>query len=142
MPYTINNAILGNIQSSDLIALTDDDGTGNINQPVLDTIIQNAGDVIDGCIGNIYDTPVSPAVAPIPSWSLTITCYMLYRRRLVPDEKNNFTEQYNLVMSLLAKVNNGEYRLALPLVRDFAQVAFSGRQTIYGGGSNFVTNSM
>ncbi len=144
MPYTTTSAILGQIQMSDLIALTDDDPTtGNINQSVLDSVISAASDTIDAAIGNIYQVPISPVVAPITSWALTITCYMLYRRRLVPDEKNNFTEAYNRVTKLLDMVNNGEYRLNLQENRDFSQVAIAAQSTIYGTvGSNLPSNSM
>jgi len=127
----------------DLIALTDDDNTGSLNQSILDSIIAAAGDTIDAAIGNIYQVPISPVVAPITSWALTITCYMLYRRRLVPDEKNNFTEAYNRVTKLLDMVNDGKYRLNLEESRDFSQVAVAATSTIYGVvGSNMPANSM
>ncbi len=144
MPYTSTSAILGQIQRSDLVALTDDDPvTGDINQVVLDSVIAAASDVIDAAVGNIYQVPVSPVVAPITSWALTITCYMLYRRRLVPDEKNNFAEQYNRVIANLDKVNGGTYHLNLTEVRDFSQVAVAANGTIYGvAGSNMPSNSM
>lgn len=127
---------------SDLIALTDDGGTGDLNTEILNQVIQNASDVIDAGIGNIYDVPIGVPSAPIPAWALIITCFFLYRRRLVPDEKNNFSEQYNTVVKLLEMVNDGKYRLAIPLVRDFPQVAANLKPSIYGGGTNFVTNSM
>ena len=141
--YTTQAAIQGNIQLDDLIALTDDDPvTGNVNQTVLNQVIQNASDMIDGHIGNIYDTPVAVPVPPIPTWALTIACYMLYRRREVPDEKNKFTEEYRMVLKNLGLVNDGKFRLGIPLARDFAQVAVNERPSIYGGGSTFVCNSM
>lgn len=68
---------------------------------------------------------------------------MLYRRRLVPDEKNNFVEDYKQVMTALDAVNNGEYHLNLTEVRDFSQVQIAGRGTVYGVlGSNVPSNSM
>lgn len=143
MAYTTTSAILGQIQNADLIALTDDDGTGDVNQSVLDSVIAAASDVIDAAIGNIYDVPVANPVSPITSWALTITCYMLYRRRLVPDEKNNFNEAYQRVVKLLDMVNDGKYRLNLQESRDFSQVAFTAQSTIYGvQGSNAPSNSM
>lgn len=128
---------------SDLIALTDDDNTGELNQTILDSIISAAGDTIDAAIGNIYQVPITNAASPITSWALTITCYMLYRRRLVPDEKNNFTEAHNRVTQLLDMVNDGKYRLNLDEQRDFYQVAIAATSTIYGVvGSNMPANSM
>lgn len=143
MAYTNQAAILGQIQLSDLIALTDDSGAEVVDTSILDTVIAAADDTIDAAIGNIYQVPISPVVAPITSWSLTITCYMLYRRRLVPDEKNIFTESYNRVVKLLDLVNDGQYRLNLQEVRDFSQVAIAAQGTIYGTvGSNMPSTSM
>ncbi len=128
---------------SDLIQLTDDDNTGELNQGVLDAIIAAADDKINAAIANIYQVPISPVVPPITSWSLTITCFMLLRRRLVPDEKNNFFDDYREVMGMLKAVNNGEFHLNLTELRDFSQVAFTSQGTIYGPvGSNTPSNSM
>lgn len=128
---------------SDLIALTDDSGAGTLDTTVLNTIISASDDKIDSFISNIYQVPVSPVAPPVTSWSLTITCYMLYRRRLVPDEKNNFSADYHDVMALLKMVNDGTYHLNLTEVRDFSQVAIAAQSTIYGvQGSNMPSTSM
>jgi len=143
MAYCTQSDVLGQIQMSSLIQLTDDDNTGELNTSVLNTVIAAADDQINAAIANIYQVPANPIAPPITSWSLTITCYMLYRRRLVPDEKNNFTENYRSVMDMLNKVNNGTYHLNLTQLRDFSQVAFTGQGTIYGvQGSNMPANSM
>lgn len=143
MAYTYQNAILGQIQMSDLISLTDDDGTGEVNTGILNTIITAADDKINAAIANIYQVPVSPISPPVTSWSLTITCYMLYRRRLVPDEKNNFSSDYHEVMALLKMVNDGTYHLNLTELRDFSQVAYTATNTPYGVvGSNQPATSM
>ncbi len=128
---------------SDLIALTDDSGAGTLDTAVLNRVITAADDKINAAIANIYQVPVSPVAPPVTAWSLTITCYMLYRRRLVPDEKNNFYEDYRQVMDLLKQVNQGEYHLNLTEVRDFSQVAIAAQGTIYGvQGSNMPSTSM
>lgn len=138
--YTNQAAILSQIQYSDLIRLTDDNGTGDIDQTVLTSVIEAASGYIDRKVGNIYDTPL-PLTAAVTSFALTIACYMLYRRRLVPDEKNNFAEDYNDVIDFLTKVNSGEERLDLDTQRDFSQVVYNARPTIYGSGNSLV-NSM
>lgn len=128
---------------SDLIQLTDDDNTGTLNTDVLNAVIAAADDKINAAIANIYQVPVNPPAPPLTSWSLTITCFMLLRRRLVPDEKNNFYNDYKEVMGMLDRVNRGEYHLNLQEVRDFSQVAFTAQSTIYGvQGSNTPSNSM
>ena len=139
--YTTQAAILGQIQYSDLIRLTDDNQTGDIDSTVLTAVMEAASAVVDSYIGNIYDVPLTPITPSVSAIALDITCYMLYRRRLVPDEKNNFADMYYRRIDFLEKVNSGEMRLDLEDERDFSQVAYNARASIYGGG-NVLSNSM
>ncbi len=142
--YTTQAAIEGEIAPSDLIALTDDDGTGSINTTVLNQIIANASGVIDQKVSNIYTTPFNPVPSAVASMALTIACYKLYRRRLVPDEKNNFAEDYSGVVEFLNQVNEGEKHIDQTPPRTFPQGAVNARPTVYGGSifSNGVATSM
>ncbi len=145
--YTNQTAILGEIQMSDLIALTDDDSTGFLNQTVLDQLIINASGFIDSKCANIYgdQIPFSPVPPSVASMALTIVCYRLYRRRLVPDEKNNFTEENNNVKKFLDEVNKGDSHLSDVTLRDFPQGAVTGQPTIYGSqpfGNGRLVNTM
>ena len=73
--YTNQTAVLGEIQLSDLIALTDDDRSGSVNSAVLDQIIANASGYIDSKVANIYGNqlPFSPIPSSVASMALTIT---------------------------------------------------------------------
>lgn len=137
MGYTTQANILGNIQTADLIALTDDDmpPLGVINNTILNQVIENASTMIDQYIGNIYAVPLANPPGGIVSMATTIVCYQLYRRRLVPDEKNNFTEDYQRVIKFLEAVNSAEKTLPLPLIRDFSQVAANTGTTPWGYGN-------
>ena len=138
--YTTQAAIQGEIQLADLIALTDDSRLGVVDATVLDQIITNASGYVDSKVGNIYGAqlPFSPIPPSVASMALTIACYRLYRRRNVPDEKNNFAESWNDVKEFLDKVNKGEAMLDDVLVRDFSQVAYTARNTTFGvKSSNF-----
>ena len=132
--YTSKTAILGEIQMSDLIALTDDDNTGSLNETVLNQVIANASGYIDRKVANIYGAqlPFVPVPVSVASLALIIACYRLYRRRLVPDEKNNFAGEYNDACDFLNKVNIGEMHLDDVPSRDFPQGAITGQTTIYG----------
>jgi phage gp36-like protein len=133
--YTNQAAVLGEIQEMELIALTDDaPKTGDINQTVLNQVIQNASGYIDRKVANIYgqQLPFNPVPASVVSMALTITCYRLYRRRMVPDEKNKFYSEYKDVCEVLNKVNIGEQHLDDVISRDFPQGAIAGQTTIYG----------
>ena len=133
--YTTRSAILGEIQLSDLIALTDDAPCrGSVNDTVLNQIIANASGFIDRSLANIYgqQLPFNPVPASVASMALTVACYRLYRRRLVPDEKNNFTEEYNNVCKMLEQINKGDMHIDDVPDRDYPQGAVTSQPTIYG----------
>ena len=144
--YTTQAAIEGEIQHVDLIRFTDDAPCqGKINQTVLNQLIQNASGYIDSKCANLYgqQLPFNPVPSSIASMALTIACYRLLRRREVPDEKNKFYRDWQDVKSFLDKVNSGDAHIDDVPYRDFPQVAFTGRSSLYGGQfSNFPTNSM
>lgn len=142
MSYTSQAAIQGEIQLSDLVDLTDDaPKQGVVNQKVLAQVIANASGEIDRLVGNVYDVPFNPVPPSVASMALIISCYRLYRRRLVPDERNKFFADYSEIRSFLKKVHKREDVLDLSITADFSQVAFDGRPSIFGGG-NALVNSM
>ena len=139
--YTTQSDILSQIQMADLIQCTDDDNTNLLNTTVLNSVITAASGYIDRKVGNIYDLPFNPVPPSVESMALTIACYMLFRRRETPDEKNKFYEDYGEVTKFLTGVNNGTERLDLSVTRDFSQVAASFRATPWGYG-NQIASSM
>jgi phage gp36-like protein len=140
--YAIQADILGEIQTADLISLTDDDSppTGDINIEVLNAAIENASGVVDRYVGNLYAVPFDPVPPSVRSLTVTICCYKLYRRRLVPNEKNNFTEDYLAAIKFLEAVNSGDKMLDLTVVRDFSQVAANTLTTPWGSGNVVVSS--
>ena len=138
-------AVLGEISPKDLIALTDDSKTGSIDAGVISQVITNASGYIDSRVANIYGSqlPFNPIPSSVASMALTITCYRLFRRREIPDEKNKFTEAWIETKDFLDRVNKGEAMIDDAVSRDFAQVAFTSRSTTYGGStSNWPANSL
>ena len=140
--YCNQDDITGEIQESDLVSLTDDSTPpmGVVDDTILNQVIANASGVIDRYVGNIYSVPFSPVPPSVRSLTITIACYRLYRRRLVPDEKNNFTEDYLAAIKFLEAVNSGEKTLDIAAVRDFSQVAANTGTTPWGSG-NFPSSS-
>lgn len=117
----------------DLIPLTDDSGSGMLDNTTLNQVIQNASDYIDSMVSNIYSTPFAdPVPSSIKSMAVTITCYRLYRRRLCPDEKNTFLDEFSSVNEFLKMVNEGKKHISQAPPRTFPQGAVNGRPTVYG----------
>jgi phage gp36-like protein len=143
MAYCTQADIEGEISADDLIALTDDQETGSLNATVLAQIIDNASGYIDARVGNIYAVPFVPTPPSVRNMAITIACYRLFRRRLTPDEKNLFTEDFNEVKAFLDEVNEGKKHIDQSVARTFTQGAFTGRGTAYGAmGSNVLANTM
>jgi len=137
--YTTQAAVGGEIQQSDLIQLCDDVGTGSLDAgalAILNQVIINASGEIDAACANIYgqQLPFNPVTSSVASMALTITCYRLYRRRLVPDEQNKYFDAYKRVRDFLDEVNTGDKHLDDIPTRDFPQGAMTGRPVIYSGG--------
>ena len=143
--YTNQAAVLGEIQLQDLIALTDDNKTGKVDDLVLNQVIANASGYIDSKVANIYGSqlPFNPVPSSVASMTLTITCYRLFRRREVPDEKNKFAEAYRDVVDFLTQVNRGEAMIDDVVSRDFSSVVYTGQRTLFGTkGSNVLSRSL
>ena len=140
--YTNQASILGEIQISELIRLTDDaPQQQKINQTILAQVIANASGEIDRLVGNVYDVPFNPVPQSVSSMALIIACYRLFRRRLVPDEQNKYFPDYRDIRAFLNKVHKREDVLDLSVTADFSQVAADVRPTIFGYG-NCLANSM
>lgn len=135
--YTTQSAIEGEIAPSDLIAFTDDGNTGSLNETILNQIIANASGYIDARVANIYEVPFDPVPSAVASMALSIVCYRLFRRRLTPDEKNPFYEEWKEVREFLDQVNDGDAHIDLTQKRDFPQGALTSQPSIYSGGSPF-----
>lgn len=146
--YTTLAAVNGEIMMQDLIAMLDDPDNaqpGLLNTSLMTQIIINASGEIDQSCANLYGTqlPFNPVPASVASMALTITCYRLYRRRETPDEQNKWFDQYKRVRDFLDGVNKGDFHLDDVPFRDFPQVEYTGRSTIFGvASSNFPATSM
>jgi len=130
---------------SDLISLTDDDNTGSLNTTILQQVIANASGIVDMYCSNLYgeQIPFNPVPNSVANLALTIACYMLYERRETPFEQNKFGVRYKQAIAMLEKVNKGEMHFDDIPFRDFPQVAYTGRNSIYGGiGTNWPATSM
>jgi phage gp36-like protein len=143
--YTNQQSVNGQIQMKDLITLTDDTNTGQLDSGILNQVIANASGVVDMYCANLYGAqlPFSPVPASVANMALILTCYLLYERREVPFEQNKFASRYKSIISFLEKVNTGDMHLNDVPLRDFPQVVMTGRSTIYGtAASNFPSTSM
>ena len=133
MAYTNRNAISAYVNTADLIPFLDDDGDGVEDSGLLDQIIATAATKVDGWLSSIYATPFSPTPAKVASFTTIIVCYMLYRRRLVPDEQNPHAMEYKECLAQLTKIGSGGLELDLNFPRQFTQGAAITVPIIWNG---------
>lgn len=134
MPYSSQAAVLGYISLMDLISLTDDSpSTGNVNTTVLNQCIANVSAEIDAMLGSIYDVPFSNPPEAVTGGATVMVCAALYRRRMVPDEKNMFADDDKMYREKFRKVGNGEAELDANTPRAFAPgIVQSSRSVLTG----------
>lgn len=100
--------------NEDLIELTDDGDTGEVDQDNVDKAIGNADELIDGYLRGRYTLPLDPVPGLIRTLSATITLRRLYGRRprlAVPD---SLSDDYKNALKLLENIQKGLVTLGAP----------------------------
>lgn len=89
--YTTQANLNGFISGQNLINLTDDGGTGQVDQNVLSATIGICSNTVDAMLSATYSVPFTGVVPTLVGQATTIfTCEALFDRRLVPGEANPF----------------------------------------------------
>jgi len=120
----IQQADLANyIDNINLVASTDDYGTGVVNTTVLNNILQMASSKVDALVSSIYQTPFNPPVpVKIYTAAVVFAVEMLYSRRLTTDQSNPMTPQANHWRQELMDINRGLLSLDYQSTRAFTPV--------------------
>lgn len=143
MAYSTEADIISQVGAMNIIPFLDDDGDGQPDSGLLTNIISQADASINGRIASIYTVPVSPTIPLLRYASIIFSCEILYRRRMVPGEKNPYTSEADALREQLTKIGNGELPLDQSIPRAFLPGAAITRGTIYGAaGTNLPSNSM
>jgi hypothetical protein len=140
MAYCSKEDVLAELNGSDYIPFLDDQGTGlpTDADAMLQKVIDRESAKIDGRISSIYQTPLSPAPPALRDACALFVCEALYRRRLVPGERNPFTEEAMEMRQRLKLIGNGKLELDQNYPRAFYQGTFVGMPIAV----NFNANTM
>jgi phage gp36-like protein len=101
--YCQIEGLYNQISESDLVALSDDDDTGNINQSVIAQAIADADAEINAYLYGKYTIPLDPVPAIITKISVDLTIYRLSGRRGLPiadDRKAHYEESIRLLRDI------------------------------------------
>ncbi len=131
MPYCTKTDILDQMDEEVLIALTDDDDTGLVDDTKVTKAIADADAEIDSYCGVRYSVPFATVTGIIRKLSVEFAIYNLYaRRKGVPDDRK---ERYDNGTRFLRDVSKGMVSLGAddpdtpPSDKDKPQFASSER---------------
>lgn len=110
MAYCTRTDILNRLDEESLIRLTDDAGTGSVDDTVVTEAITDADAEIDGYVAVRHPVPLDPVPDNILKYSVDIAIYNLYSRRsdTVPDNRK---ERYQAAVRYLEGVARGKWTL-------------------------------
>ncbi|HEY6349609.1 MAG TPA: DUF1320 domain-containing protein [Candidatus Angelobacter sp.] len=100
------------ISNAELVQLTDDTSSGNVNTQLVSDILDEASGQIDSYCGQRYSVPLQSSLQ-VKGLCLSIAEYLLYlrRKRMKPDVRQAFAD----AMAFLKDVSTGKARLDQPV---------------------------
>ncbi|RLG37866.1 MAG: DUF1320 domain-containing protein, partial [Thermoproteota archaeon] len=112
MSYCTQSDIISRrVPESELIQLTDDADTGLVDTGVVDDIIAEAGELIDGFLRHRYDLPLDPVPGLLTVIAVDLCVYALYQRRAHVDTPQTIIDGHKNSMKLLSSIQRGELDL-------------------------------
>lgn len=102
------------IPESQLIEITDDSSLGEVNTVLVEVIISDAGELVDGYLSARYTVPLSDVSKLVKSITVDIASYLLYSRRLSLEMPDSLSARYKNALNILDKIRKGELSLGLP----------------------------
>ncbi|PIE72289.1 MAG: hypothetical protein CSA20_08475 [Deltaproteobacteria bacterium] len=107
--------ILERIDASTLIALTDDTGSGALDESAAARSIADAQAVIDSYCAGVYKVPFSePVTARVRQCTVDLAAYNLYSRRAHVDTPETIVRNQQQVLDHLLRVSKGFGSMGLP----------------------------
>ncbi|MBT0665763.1 DUF1320 family protein [Geobacter pelophilus] len=114
MPYcTIDDIKSKRIPEQTLIQLTDDQGLGQIDTAVVDGIISDADELIDGYIRERYELPLANVPGMLKTLSVDISVYNLYGRRPEFETPKAVNDKHGVALKILMSIQKGEIKLGI-----------------------------
>lgn len=100
--------ILEQMAEADLIALTDDQDLGEVDETAVDRAIANAMTMIDGHCGDRYAVPFDPVPDLVRMYAVDLAVYNLYSRRTHVAMPEVIADRQKQALAYLRQVQKGE----------------------------------
>jgi phage gp36-like protein len=111
--YCSIDDIRKNIPDVSLIELTDDNGTGQIENSIVSEAIAYADSTIDGYLRGRYSLPLNPVPKIIQKISIDIAIYHIYSRRFELEMPEGMQKRYENAVKLLEAIRKGIIELGI-----------------------------
>jgi phage gp36-like protein len=131
MAYIDRQDLIDELGENELVQLTDNDGTGEINEARLGKAIQYAQGVFESYIRSRYSLPV-PSTDLVRGLNLDLAIFHLYKSRAVLDEgvyKIKKDAKDDAIKQLQA-INKGMAALDIPEVEETPETPGTGDQVL------------
>lgn len=99
------------IPEGTLIQLTDDSGTGTLDQEKVDAAIAEAGALIDGYLRTRYPLPLAPVPPLLTPLASAIAAWQLYGLRAEFATPDRIKDDYKGALDTLKLIQKGDVRL-------------------------------
>lgn len=118
MPYTTRQQIEAKLPPRFLLEALDDDGDGEEDENLFDTLNEMASARVDGYLGQRYSVPfTAPVPGVVTEAALAFLMETLYERRGMIGQANPYAQEAQAMRSRLEKIGTG----AQPLRPDLKQ---------------------
>lgn len=111
MPYCDIDAIKERLPESNLVHLTDDASTSQIDEAKVDEAIADADAIIDSHLSERYSVPLVSVPKLIVRISVDLSIYMLYTRKYESEMPETMRARYKDAVALLEKIAKGTTHL-------------------------------
>lgn len=122
------------VPESVMCQLTDDDASGITDQPMIDTIIAEACETVDGYLRGRYTLPFAQTPTLVSGIAKQIARYKLYERRPEGfDLPQTVRDGYTDALKMLVQIQDGKITLGVPAGEMLAgqQVAEDGEFRVH-----------
>ncbi|WP_421793409.1 gp436 family protein [Hydrocarboniphaga effusa] len=137
MSYATLQDLIDRFGETELLQLTDQEGSGTVDATEVERALQDADGEIDGYIGSRYTLPLPNVPKIIKGFACDITRYRLYKGVVTDRAK----EAYETAIKFLTKVATGQISLG-PTTEGTPVPPSAGGPQISQGRNTFTSDSL
>jgi len=113
------------LTQKDLVELTDDDDTGNVNADIVTAALTEASGRVESYCRGRYVTPLQPSES-LKSLTLDIAIYLLFSRRRETRISDTIQQRYQDAIAFLKDISTGKASLDQPATSAVPQTSLAG----------------